>query len=217
MEREIRRLDNNINTNNESRTIEGYALLFNSKSELLDGWFYEVISPEAIDNNTINRSDVFGLLNHDNERGILSRCKFGEGTLKLEIDEKGLKYTFDAPHTALGDEVLEHIRLKNITASSFAFTVDSDEKVKNPDGTYLRTITKIERLFDISPVYTPAYSETSVDCKRMIAFKEATEAEERRIEKEKADAEEAEQIRLKEENRKELEIYYNSLKKQISK
>lgn len=45
------------------------------------------------------------LLNHNEDRGVLARSNKGEGSLTLEIDEIGLKYTFEAPNTALGDEL----------------------------------------------------------------------------------------------------------------
>lgn len=105
-------------------------------------------------------------MNHDNNRGILARSRRGKGSLSLTIDEKGLKYSFDAPKTALGNELLEMLRRNDITSSSFAFTVASDgEKWEKRDGKYYRTITKIDRLYDVSPVYCPAYSETSVACR----------------------------------------------------
>ena len=78
------------------------------------------------------------------------------------MDERGLKYTFDAPKTALGDELLEGLKRGDITVSSFAFTVANDSWTKRGDGTYLRTINSINELFDVSPVYRAAYDATSV-------------------------------------------------------
>ena len=105
-------------------------------------------------------------MNHDDKRGILARSRRGKGSLKLSIDSKGLKYSFDAPRTALGNELLEMLRRDDITSSSFAFTVaENGEKWEKRDGKYYRTITKIDKLFDVSPVYNPAYSETTVTCR----------------------------------------------------
>lgn len=145
------------------RRVEGYALLFNTPSDALD--FEEVIIPGALD-GVIEKSNVFALLNHDSSRGILARCKSGKGTLKLEIDSKGLLYSFDAPNTALGDELLEYLKRGEVTESSFAFTVKDDvwEKV----GTKTRrTIKKFDELFDVSPVYDAAYSKTTVSARAM--------------------------------------------------
>lgn len=152
------------NEDSESRKVEGYAIVFNSQSE--DLGFIETIEPSAITDEVIAKSDVFALMNHDDKRGILARSRKGKGSLSLTIDEKGLKYSFDAPKTALGNELLEMLRRNDITSSSFAFTVaEHGDTWEKRDGKYYRTITKIDRLFDVSPVYCPAYSETSVACR----------------------------------------------------
>ena len=163
-EKEIRYINEIQSADEESRKVEGYALVFNSESE--DLGFIEIIEPSAIDDEVIARSDVFALMNHDNSRGILARSKRGKGSLKLLVDDRGLKYEFTAPNTVLGNELLEMLRRGDITSSSFAFTVSNDgERWQKRDGKYYRTITKIDRLYDVSPVYCPAYSETSVACR----------------------------------------------------
>ena len=148
---------------NESRIVEGYALLFNVRSQYI-GW-YEIISPEAISQETINNSDVFALFNHDRNK-VLARSEYGKGTLKLEIDEKGLKYSFEAPKTALGDELLEYLSRGDIHQSSFAFSIDfnNDDMVQKEfrNGDVYYTIKNIPILHDVSPVWTPAYAETYV-------------------------------------------------------
>lgn len=80
----------------------------------------------------------------------------------LEVDDTGLKYRFEAPKTALGDELLEGLKRGDINTSSFAFTIEADKWEKRNDGTYLRKITKFKELFDVSPVYRPAYDDTTV-------------------------------------------------------
>ena len=173
-EKEIRNIGDITSANNESRKVEGYALVFNTESE--DLGFYETISPEAITEETIRKSDVMCLLDHSKNRGILARSRYGKGSLKLSIDEKGLKYEFDAPKTSLGDELLEMLRRGDINQSSFSFSVaEGGDKWEKRDNKYYRTITKIERLFDVSPVYTPAYTSTSVGCRNFDDFKKKIE------------------------------------------
>lgn len=168
-EKEIRNIGN-ISSSEESRKVEGYALVFNSESE--DLGFFETISPEAINEETIRKSDVMCLLDHSKERGILARSRYGKGSLKLSIDEVGLRYEFDAPKTSLGDELLEMLRRGDINQSSFAFTVASGgDRWEKKDGKYYRTITKIERLYDVSPVYQPAYYSTTVGCRSYEEYK----------------------------------------------
>lgn len=149
------------NEEDEKRTVEGYALLFGVSSDNLG--FEEVIERGALD-GVLGISDVFALLNHDHSKGILARAKNGNGSLSLEVDTKGLKYRFEAPKTALGNELLENLRRGEIDQSSFAFTVaDGGEKwERQKNGVWKRTISKFERIYDVSPVYNAAYSQTSV-------------------------------------------------------
>ena len=143
----------------EKRTVEGYALLFGVSSDGLS--FEEVIERGALD-GVVNKSDVFALMNHNHGRGLLARSNKGKGSLSLTIDEKGLKYRFEAPKTALGDELLENIRRGEICESSFCFDVEKDTWEKKSNGKWKRTVSKIGNLYDVSPVYNAAYSATSV-------------------------------------------------------
>jgi HK97 family phage prohead protease len=178
--REIRNTSFPVVTDEEKRTVEGYALLFDVKSDGLP--FEEVIERGSLD-GVLPKSDVLALLNHDQRRGVLARSKRGNGSLNLSVDGKGLKYRFEAPKTALGDELLENIRRGDVEESSFAFMVGEDKWEKKSDGTWKRTIMKIEELFDVSPVYNAAYSATSVYTRgKEDAEKALTEQEERQKE-----------------------------------
>lgn len=160
---EIRATNSTPVVSQDSRTVEGYAVVFNSQSE--DLGFYETINPAAITEDVLMRSDVFCLFNHDQDK-VLARSKYGTGSLQLQLDEQGLKYTFTAPNTDLGDELLEYLRRGDIDSSSFAFTVSTDEGSEvwttGTDGRQYREILKIDELHDVSPVWNPAYSSTSV-------------------------------------------------------
>ena len=158
-----------------SRHIEGYGSVFNQRSVDLGG-FQEIIAPGAFD-GVIERSDVKCYLDHNPEKGILARSRNGKGSLSLELDERGLKYSFDAPHTNLGDEVVEGLKRGDYSQSSFAFTVESESWTKEEDGTYLRTINKIGGLYDVSIVANPAYEGTSVALRSLDAFKAQEETQ----------------------------------------
>lgn len=185
-ERQLERRSATIsNINSETRTVEGYAVVFNSQSE--DLGFFETISPSAVTVDVINRSDVFALLNHNPDK-VLARCRYGEGSLSLSIDEKGLKYSFQAPNTELGNELIEHIRRGEIDSSSFAFIVSSEdgsEVWENINGTTHRTINKIECLCDVSPVWQPAYSATSVSARAKEMLNEMEQEKLEQLENEK--------------------------------
>lgn len=175
MEKEIR-LINDVRASQDSRKVEGKAIAFNSVSCDLGG-FVERIVPEAINESIINASDIFFLLNHSNNRGILARKRNGFGSLATEIREDGVYFSFDAPKTGLGDELLEYLRRGDVTQCSFAFTVEDDTWERQQDNSYIRTILQFHRIYDMSAVFTPAYNATEVKCARFAEIK-AQEAEE---------------------------------------
>jgi hypothetical protein len=81
----------------------------------------------------------------------------------LSVDEKGLRYEFSIPETSYGKDLAINMKNGNINQSSFAFTVGSDEWSTDEDGNDIRTITSIEKLYDVSPVTYPAYSQAESD------------------------------------------------------
>lgn len=164
--------------NTNGRTVEGYAVVFDSLSNYLG--FFETIHRGAITNQTLAESDVFALFNH-NENDVLARSNRGKGSLTLTLDNIGLKYSFDAPNTQAGNELLEHINRGEIEGSSFAFYVDTQdteaEKWTKQDGELYRDIYKIAYVADVSPVYSPAYGSTTCSARaaEMIKKSEALE------------------------------------------
>lgn len=178
VKKEIRSVEFRVSVGEDSRNVEGYALLFNADSTPM-GWggdWVEKIAPGALD-EVLERSDVLCVLNHDESRGVLARWRKGPGSLKLEVDEKGLRYSFEAPNTVLGDELLEGIRRGDISASSFAFTVEDDEWIQRDSNTYERVIKRFGLLYDVSPVYRPAYEDTSVAVRSLGELKEKEKRE----------------------------------------
>ena len=157
--KEIRLGDNATTSTSESRHIEGYAIVFNSLSNDLGG-FREIIEPTAIDDELIKNSDIVCLFNHNIKLGLLARSYHGRGSLKLEIDEHGLHYSFDAPNTKFGNEILEMVRRGDVAKCSFAFVCGEDNWTKDENGEYIRRVKKIKNLYDVSLVYHPAYEET---------------------------------------------------------
>lgn len=182
MNKEFRQI--RLDSNEEARTISGYAAVFNSESN--DLGFYETIAPGAITEDTIIRSDVVATLNHDPEK-VLARSKYGKGTLQLNVDDRGLHYEYEAPNTTLGNDLREMLKRGDIDAASFAFTVSQDEgaqKWEKRDGKYYRTIYKIDKLFDVAAVYHPAYSTASTELR---AQQEAYDIEMRKLDEEETD------------------------------
>ena len=178
MEKRIYNIETRVQEGeNEKMTVIGHASLYNSRSEDLGG-FYEYIQEGAFTDELIAKSDVRALINHDPNL-ILARNT--AGTLKLTADNKGLRYEFDIPNTSYGKDLAENLRNGNISQSSFAFTVGADEWTTDNEGRDIRTITKIDRLYDISSVTYPAYalaeSELLVAKRGLHSYKEKKELE----------------------------------------
>lgn len=214
--------NSNISAENESRTIRGTAIVFNSESSLLSKevnkvtrYFRETIKPEAVTPELLGNSDVFMLYNHNDNNGVLARNKQGKGTLNITVDDNGVNYSFDAPDTTLGNDMLVSARLGNISSSSFAFTPAADGQIweKRSDGTYNRLITRFDGLYDFSMVPVPAYPEAVVDARGLEQLIEKEELEE----KQKRDKEEAEQLEAEKQAGwvKDLDLYYDDFDRMI--
>jgi len=174
--KEVRTFRADMSVAEEGRTVTGYAALFNSDSEQM--WnFRERIDPAAFD--SADMSDVRALFNHDPNM-LLARTS--SGTLSLEIDNRGLKYSFDLPDTQAGRDLGELLRRGDVSQSSFGFTIAEDEwqERKNDAGEVeetTRVIKKVHRLFDVSPVTYPAYPDTSVALRSLEAWREEHQPE----------------------------------------
>ncbi|MFI3298760.1 MAG: HK97 family phage prohead protease [Rikenellaceae bacterium] len=153
-------------TSEQKRTIEGYAAIFDSWSEPIMGLFKEKIDERAFDG--CDMSDVIMCFNHD-INSILARSN--SGTLALSVDERGLKFSFDAPNTTLGNDMLELVRRGDISKCSFRFVVEKDSWVyADPEQGHKmdeRFIYKISLLRDVSLVVFPAYQETEISLRQL--------------------------------------------------
>lgn len=165
----------------EGRTISGYAVVFGVESRVLwdwDGEFVEVIERGAIDEALINSSDVKALFNHDRDH-LLARSTNGEGTLKLTLDDHGLRFEFEAPETTAGNDVLELVRRGDLKGCSFAFTAEAENIEYSKNGEErLRRVKKLSGLYDVSVVVDPAYTQTSVDARSFEPQEDPKPAEE---------------------------------------
>lgn len=179
---EIRSLEDN------SRKITGLAIPVGTRSELLYNEFYETIEPIAME-DLIDRFDVKLYVNHDSSQGTFARSKYGKGSLRLFVTERGLEFETELPNTAFGDMLLEGIRRGDFDAMSFAFAPDQEEWEDNGDGTYNRTIKHIGLLDECSILScAPAYSATEVNLRSLEDFKEEQRKAKEEKEKEILDA-----------------------------
>ncbi|MBC7107023.1 MAG: HK97 family phage prohead protease, partial [Firmicutes bacterium] len=142
--------------------IRGYAAVFDSPSEHL-GSFREIIRRGAFA-RSIKEGDVRALWNHDSNY-VLGRTK--NGTLKLKEDIHGLAVEILPPDTQFARDFVESIRRGDVDQMSFGFRAVRDNWYTS-DGETLRELVDVE-LYDVSPTAFPAYPQTSVTVRTVLA------------------------------------------------
>lgn len=141
------------------RVIVGYAAVYHragdagTEYELYPG-VVERIKPGAFD-LAIREDDVRALFNHDPN---IPLGRNTAGTLRLSVDDTGLRYEIDPPTSAAG--VVEAIERGDVTGSSFGFV--PDVTTFREDGELTIIEREAVRLFDVSPVTFPAYTGATV-------------------------------------------------------
>ena len=142
--------------------VEGYATTFDDPYVLWEDGknvYYEQISRNAFDE--ADMSDVIFLYDHE---GMVF-ARLSNDTLKIEMDEKGMKVTADLSSTTQSREMFEAIKTGLVTKMSWAFTVREDSF---DEKTLTRTISKVKKVYDVSAVSIPANPDTSISARNYI-------------------------------------------------
>ena len=138
-----------------SRTMVGYAAVFNRFSQNLGG-FVEQVAPGAFA-DTLTRGGIVGLVNHDPNWLIATT---DSGTLDVAEDERGLSYQMQLDASDPDSlRIAAKIASGKMRGSSFSFRTIADSWSVTEQGFPLRTLDQVE-LYDVGPVTTPAYRQT---------------------------------------------------------
>ena len=136
--------------------LEGYAALFDSRSENLGG-FTETIQAGAFRSSLRARNDIKFLWNHDTG-AVLGSTR--AGTLTLTEDERGLRVSAHIANTSYGRDAAELVRRGDVTGFSFSFSMPARGGDSwNAEGT--ERLLKSVRLHEVSLTAFPAYSGTA--------------------------------------------------------
>lgn len=148
----------------ERRIVTGYASTFDEPYVLFDGdgWKYlEVVDRGAFDDTDM--SDV--IMQYDHRGRVFARTR--NNTLTVTPDDRGLFIEADLGGTEIGRELYEEIRGGYTDRMSFGFTVNGEyeESQKTDEGVriYIRHITSVQKLYDVSAVSLPANDGTSIE------------------------------------------------------
>lgn len=193
-DRRLLNVDFEVRELSEGTMITGMALRFNRPSE--DLGFIETLDERCLDGADMN--NVVALVNHDSNQ-VLGRT--GKN-LRLNVTDEGLSFEIDPVDTSYTRDLMKNMRAGLIDKCSFAFSIakDGDKWHKRSDGKYERTVTKIDRLYDVSVVTSPAYEDTeavlSERSKEAYMREKATETPEQRERREEIEKLEREMLEL---------------------
>ena len=175
---------------NGGRTLEGYALKFGVRSVLL-GYsypFYEVLEPGCVTDDMLREQRIYFTMFHDRQ-SILGRWDKGHGSLRLSVDEVGLKVECEMPMTPDGNKALELVRRGDLTEMSFAYWTDESEGAgcvryaesgETTDGgqkIVVRHVDHILEMYDVTVAASPAYPDTEIEAREQLV-REAVERQE---------------------------------------
>ncbi len=138
--------------------VDGYATTFEPyKLYELDGIEYY----ERIDRNAFANADFSDVIfQYDHEGKVFARTS--NGTLKLEIDDIGLRVSADLSKSASARAMHEEIEGGLVTKMSWAFTIEEENYNRE---TRTRNILKIKKVYDVSAVSIPANDGTSINAR----------------------------------------------------
>lgn len=151
----------------QKMVLEGYAIVFDQETLIgdKDKGFIESIDRNALKN--ANMKDVPMKYNHDDSFLIIARTR--NNSLRLTVDDIGLKVRAELIDTDSNKDIYKMVKAGLLDKMSFAFTVSS-QKIDRSGDIPKRTITGIDRLYDVSIVDLPAYDQTSIVVGRSLAL-----------------------------------------------
>lgn len=191
-----------LRSENEGRHISGKAISFDTQSN--DIGFIEILHRGCITQELIDSSNIVFLYNHDYNQ-VIARANKGKGTLNIDLRDDGVYFDLEVPNTTMGNDLLENIRLGNITQCSFGFNYANEEgayKDEKIGDVWYRNVYKIGELYDLSAVTYPAYDDTYVNArmqersKMEDKLKETEEIQEKVSSKEKVSEEKKEDEKM---------------------
>lgn len=157
-------IDVEFRNEDDKMRLVGYAAKFENETLIgSESWgFREIIMPNAFDETDMKKVP----LKYNHANGYLAMASTKNGSLKLTVDEIGLRFEAELIPTQNNKDIYKSVEAGLLSECSFAFTIDYDnegsEWVDLDKDIPLRKIHKIDRLFDIALVDIPAYENTEV-------------------------------------------------------
>lgn len=145
--------------------LTGRPIIFGSRTDL--GWYDEIIESGALDMTDLK--DVRFLVNHNTDMIPLARSRNNNenSTMQLRVVEDGMeiRVDLDTENNADARSLYSAVSRGDISGMSFMFTVDKDSWEEQESDHPTRRINSISRVFEVSAVTFPAYSQTSINAR----------------------------------------------------
>lgn len=149
----------------EKGIIEGRPIVYDRETDL--GWFREIIQKGALEKTDLK--DVRFLVNHNTDMIPLARSRNNNenSTMQMTVDEKGMKIRvkLDIENNSDAKNLYSAISRGDVTGMSFMFTIRGEAWDDKDTDSPLRTITDIEKVFEVSAVTFPAYESTEINAR----------------------------------------------------
>lgn len=167
MEERVLRFYDNIELradNNEQygNYIEGLPIVFNASTDL--GWYEETIDTHALDNADLK--DIRLLVNHNTDMIPLARSRNNNAnsTMQFSVTDEGMRMraNLDTENNADARALYSAVARGDMTGMSFMFSVNEDRWDDLESDYPKRTILSIGKVFEVSAVNFPAYSQTEL-------------------------------------------------------
>jgi len=166
-------------SDDSKKTLSGYAAKFDSLSVPLYN-FREKIKKGAFA-KSIEKNNIRALWNHNTDF-VLGSTK--NKTLRLQEDDRGLKFDLDLPDTQIGRDAAVSVSRGDVEGMSFSFGVQTEEWDETDSKNIIRTLIEVD-LKEVSPTAFPAYPKTKVTARSVKDDYEDYSNERRNIEEER--------------------------------
>lgn len=160
MKTEIRKIEFEVEIEereeNDKPQLSGYAIKWGALSQRM--WGFQEKFEKGAFSRSLKEQKVLMFWNH-NRNVLLGNTE--SKTLRLEEDEKGLRFEVDLPDTQAAKDVRALIKRKDVKGMSFGFYPRKQEWDETDPKRIIRTIKEAD-LFEVSPTHSPAYLQTKV-------------------------------------------------------
>lgn len=143
--------------------LTGQPIVYDERTDM--GWYDEIIDNGALTDTDLK--DVRFLVNHNTDMIPLARSRNNNvnSTMQMEVVEgrgMSIRVDLDTENNADAKSLWSAVGRGDITGMSFMFLVDKDAWDDIDSEHPTRHIRSISKVFEVSAVTFPAYSQTSI-------------------------------------------------------